>query len=151
MRQHGVTNFPDPIVRSSAGHREVALKVTPALSGSPEFKSAQQACKGFLPAPMSPAQEAARVRYRIQHFVAFAACMRDRGITSFPDPNSQGDIPPALLAQAGINIHLPSVIAAARACVPSTGGLLSQAAITQATSGGGQSSSGAAGQSNGGG
>jgi hypothetical protein len=142
MRQHGVSSFPDPVVHTSGNSQSIGIKVDPTITGSPAFKSAQNACKGILPGPGSPAQQQARIRYRIQHFVAFAACMRSHGITSFPDPNSQGDIPQTLLAQAGINIHLPNVIAAARACVPESGGLLTQAAISQATGSGSGSSGG---------
>jgi hypothetical protein len=145
MRTHGVTGFPEPVVRHSDGHTEVGLKVTPTLSGSPAFQSAQKACAGILPGPMSPAQIAARQHYREQHFLAFAGCMRARGITNFPDPNSQGDIPMSLLAQAGINIHLPNVISAARACVPASGGLLTLAAISQATGSGSSQSGGGSG------
>ncbi len=136
MRQHGVPNFPDPTVHASGGHEAVGIAVSPTTTGSPAFKSAQNACQGIMPAPPSPAQQAARQRYRQMHLLTFAQCMRSHGIDGFPDPNSQGQIPPNLLHSAGINIHLPNVIAAARTCVPASGGLLTQAAITQATAGG---------------
>lgn len=136
MRQHGVSGFPDPVVHASAGHESIGINVNPTLTGSPAFKSAQQACQGILPAPLSPAQQAARQRYRQVHLLIFAQCMRSHGIDGFPDPDSQGEISRSRLKSAGIDIHLPNVIGAARACVPSSGGLLTQGAITQATSGG---------------
>jgi hypothetical protein len=136
MRQHGVSSFPDPVVHESAGHESVGIKVNPTLTSSPAFKSAQQACQGILPAPLSPAQQAVRQRYRQVHLLTFARCMRSHGINGFPDPDSQGEISLSRLRSAGINIHLPNVIGAARACVASSGGLLTQAAITQATSDG---------------
>jgi hypothetical protein len=142
MRQHGVPNFPDPVVRTSGNSQSVGIKVTPSETGSPAFNSAQKACAGILPAPPSRAQQAARLRFRVQHLVAFAACMRSHGINGFPDPTAQGQIPPTLLSQAGIDIHLPKVIAAARACVPSSGGILTQAAISQATGSGSGTQSG---------
>ncbi len=132
MRRHGVSNFPDPVVHTSGNSQSVGIRVDPTITGSPAFKSAQTACQGIIGAPLSPAQLQAHIHYKVEHYVAFAACMRRHGITSFPDPNSQGNIPPTLLAQAGINIHLPNVITAARACAPATGGLLTQAAISQA-------------------
>lgn len=143
MREHGVSNFPDPVVHSSgAGHEAIGIAINPTISGSPAFKSAQKACQGILPAPLTPAQQAAQQRYRQVHLLAFAQCMRSHGINSFPDPNPQGQIPPSVLQSAGINIHLPNVITAARACVPASGGILTQAAITQATSGGSSSNGG---------
>ena len=135
MREHGVSNFPDPVVHSSGAKVAIGIAVNPTITGSPAFRSAQKACQGILPAPLSPAQQAARQHYREVHLLTFAQCMRTHGINGFPDP-AQGEIPLSALQSAGINIHLPNVIAAARACVPASGGLLSQAAITQATSGG---------------
>ena len=142
MRQHGLSNFPDPVVHSSAGHEAIGIAVNPTITGSPAYKSAQKACQGILPAPLSPAQQAAQQHYRQVHLLAFAQCMRGHGINGFPDPNSQGQIPQSVLQSAGINIHLPTVIAAARACVPASGGLLNQAAISRATGSGSSSSSG---------
>jgi hypothetical protein len=150
MRSHGVTNFPDPIVHSSAGSQSIGIKVDPSETSSPAFKSAQQACQHFMPAP-SPAQQAAESRAHAEHLLAFARCMRAHGVTSFPDPNSQGDIPMSLLARAGINIHLPNVISAARACVPASGGLLTQAAISQATGSSSSQPGGGGGSQSGGG
>ena len=137
MRRHGLSNFPDPVVHASSGHESVGIKVDPTLTGSAAFKSAQHACQGILPAPLSPTQRAAQEHYRQLHLHTFAQCMRSHRVNGFPDPNSEGQIPLTLIESAGINIHLPNVIAAARACVSASGGLLSQAAITQATSGGG--------------
>jgi hypothetical protein len=152
MRQHGVSNFPDPVVHTTGNSQSVGIRIDPTISGSPAFKSAQTACQGIMGGPPNIAQQQAQIHYKVEHYVKFAACMRSHGVTSFPDPNSQGNIPPTLLAQAGINIQLPNVIKAARACVPESGGLLSQAAISQAVANGGSGSSGGSGtQSNGGG
>jgi hypothetical protein len=142
MRQHGVSNFPDPVVHTTGNSQSVGIRIDPTISGSPAFKSAQTACQGIMGGPPNLAQQQAQIRYKVEHYVKFAACMRSHGITNFPDPNSQGNIPPTLLAQAGINLHLPNVIAAARACVPTSGGLLTQAAISQATGSGSSSSGG---------
>lgn len=152
MRRHGVWNFPDPVVHTSGNSQSVGIRVDPTITGSPAFKSAQTACQGIIGAPLTPVQLQAHIHYKVEHYVAFASCMRRHGITSFPDPNSQGNIPPALLAQAGINIHLPNVITAARACAPTTGGLLTQAAISQAAGrGSGSSGNSGSGTQSGGG
>jgi hypothetical protein len=73
MRDHGVTNFPDP--RVNGNHR--TLQITPSIVGSPAFKSAQKACAYLLPAAgqingPSPAEQ----RARTEGLLAFAACQR---------------------------------------------------------------------------
>jgi hypothetical protein len=137
MRAHGVSGFPDPQVISKPGGQAIGIHVTPTLTGSPQFKSAQSACQGIMPGPgpQSAAQQAAQDHARAQHLLAFARCVRSHGITSFPDPTSRGQIDPEMLASAGVDLHAPKVIAAARACVPASGGVVSQAAISQATGG----------------
>jgi hypothetical protein len=85
MRAHGVSNFPDP-----NGH---GIQITPAIAQSPAFKTAQNACKKYLPnggAPpaTAPGQRAAAL--------AFAKCMRTHGVPDFPDPlTSAPSSPPA--------------------------------------------------------
>jgi hypothetical protein len=92
MRSHGVANFPDPVIKQSANGTSVAIRVTPALSGNPKFKSAQQACGKLLPggggagpgtqAPLTPAQQA--------QYLKAAACIRSHGLPNFPDPTFSG-------------------------------------------------------------
>ena len=137
MRAHGVSNFPDPRVISRPGEQSVGIAINPTITGSPQFKSAQSACQGIMPGPgpQSAAQQAAQQRTKTKHLLAFARCVRSHGITSFPDPTVQGQINPQMLAAAGVDLHAPGVIAAARACVPASGGEVTQAAISQATGG----------------
>lgn len=142
MRQHGVSNFPDPtVVVNQPGHQAIGLKVTPAITGSPAFKSAQKDCQGILPASASPAQLAAQEHFRALHLLAFARCIRAHGVSGFPDPTGQGQLSLAMVQAAGVDLHAPNVIAAARACVPASGGLITQAAVSQATGGGGTAQS----------
>jgi hypothetical protein len=143
MRAHGVSNFPDPVVHQSGNSMSIGIRVDPTITGSPAFKSAQAACQSIMPGPMSPAQQAAQEHLKAEHVISFARCMRAHGVTNFPDPDTQGDIRPDRLAAAGVDLHAPNVIASARACVPASGGTVSQAAISQATgSGGGSTGSG---------
>lgn len=134
MRDHGVAGFPDPIVHSSAGQTEVGIHVTPGLTGSPQFKSAQHACGGILPGPnssndgRSPQQLAAHIK----GLVSFAGCMRSHHVPTFPDPTTQGQITPSMLSAAGIDLKAPAVRAAALACVPASEGQLTSAQIVQA-------------------
>jgi hypothetical protein len=143
MRTHGVTNFQDPRVRTTGNQIQVAIHVDPAITGSPNFKSAQRACSHLLPEGgngPSPAQQ----RGRAEAILAFAKCMRHHGFPKFPDPTGQGQLTPAMLSQAGIDLHQPAIRPAAYACVEVTHGLLTRADINQAVSnpGGSRSQSG---------
>jgi hypothetical protein len=135
MRLHGVPNFPDPVVRTSSGSQSIGLKVTPALTGSPSFKSARKACAGIMPEP-SPAQIAQQQRHELEGKLSFARCMRRHGVSSFPDSTTQGRFTPAMVSAAGIDIRSPAVLAAAKACVPSSLGTITAADIQRAASGG---------------
>jgi hypothetical protein len=135
MRDHGVTSFPDPVVHSSAGHESVGIAVTPALTSSPAFSSAQKACQGIIPGSgpgggngPSPQQVAAHVK----GMVSFARCMRSHHVPTFPDPSTEGNVTPAMLSAAGVDLHAPAVRAAALACVPASQGQLTAAQITHA-------------------
>jgi hypothetical protein len=137
MRAHGLTSFPDPVVHQSGNSISIGIRVDPTITGSPAFKSAQQACQGIMPGPMSSSQQAAQQHLKAEHLISFARCMRAHGVTSFPDPNAQGDLNPQIIAAAGVDLHAPNVIASARACVPASDGTVSQAAVSQATGSGG--------------
>jgi hypothetical protein len=138
MRSHGVPNFPDPVVHTSAGSQSVGIRVTPTETGSPAFKGAQKACQGIIGGPpnANPQQLAAQQHAHAEHLLAFARCMRTHGITSFPDPTAQGQIRPETLSAAGVDLHNPAVQKAAYECVPSSGGALTAAQLHQAFSGG---------------
>jgi hypothetical protein len=133
MRAHGVPAFPDPRVISRPGEQAIGIRVTPTLTASPQFKSAQSACQGIMPGALSPAEQAAQQHAKLEHLLVFARCVRAHGVTSFPDPTVQGQINPQMLAASGVDLHAPGVIAAARACAPASGGAVTQAAISQAT------------------
>src|SRR5271154_4133185 len=49
MRNHGVSNFPDPQVSTSGGDTKVAMVVPSSIGSSPKFDAAQTACKSILP------------------------------------------------------------------------------------------------------
>lgn len=76
MRSHGVSNFPDPTANGLQIPAEIDAQ-------SPAFKSAQQACRRFLPNKGAPPATAAKDRAAA---LAFARCMRSHGVPSFPDP-----------------------------------------------------------------
>jgi hypothetical protein len=147
MRTHGVTNFQDPKVSVNGNQVKVAIHVDPSITGSPSFKSAQKACGHLLPGggPTNVGASPAQMRDRSAELLAFAKCMRQRGFPTFPDPTSQGQLTPAMLTKAGIDLQQPAIKPAAYACLPLTHGLLTRADVNQAIAnpnGGSQSSSG---------
>ena len=133
MRGHGVPDFPDPRVSSSPGHTSIAMMAPASAVASPQFKSAQRACRGILPGPGSFARSD-QLAHKAQ-FLAFARCIRAHGVSGFPDPNSQGQITREMLSAAGIDVHSQVVQRAAFSCVGVTHGAITAADIRAAVSG----------------
>lgn len=140
MRDHGLPGFPDPVVHtsSSGGSTQVSvgIHVTPALTSSPKFKSAQAACGHILPGPGLAAPSAAQQRARAQALLAFARCLRSHGQVRFPDPDAQGHLSREQVQAAGIDLHSPGFATAARACVGVTHGMITGADVERAINGG---------------
>lgn len=136
MREHGLPNFPDPKVTTGDGHQSMGLAVTPSLTGSPQFKTAQKACSGILPAPSSRSDLAAQARQRAQNILSFVRCLRAHGITRFPDPNAQGQLTLQMVQAAGVDLHAPGLRSAGLACLPASHGAVTAADIAQATGAG---------------
>jgi hypothetical protein len=91
MRSHGVPDFPDPKVSTNGGEVKVAVGVTPAITGNPHFKSAQQACRKLLPGSGPGSGPAARLSTAEQaQVLKFVACVRKHGEPSLPDPTFSG-------------------------------------------------------------
>ena len=78
MRAHGVTNFPDP-----TGHG-INIGGTGIDPRSPAFQAAQKVCFKLLPGggPQSHPASAQQIKQADQT----AQCMREHGITGYPDP-----------------------------------------------------------------
>jgi hypothetical protein len=81
MRAHGISNFPDP---NAQGTFDLPSSVT----GSPQFASADTACKSL--APPGALSNQAPTTADLNKATKFAACMRKHGETSFPDPGPNG-------------------------------------------------------------
>lgn len=134
MRKHGVSNFPDPVVKTSANGSSVAIGITPSISGQPAFGPAQKACNHILGAganngpDSSPAARQARTR----ELIAFASCLRAHGFPNFPDPNANGELSAQTIAQAGINFHTPALLTAGKSCASVTHGQITPAQVVQA-------------------
>jgi hypothetical protein len=122
IRSHGVPNFPDPV--AGGGFQfPTGAGFSP---GAPAFAAAQQDCHSLLPhggqgPPEASAQQKARM-------LATSQCMREHGVTGFPDPISSPPASPAgysiVFGAPGSFIAVPSTISpqaptfqhAARAC-----------------------------------
>ena len=134
MRDHGVSNFPDPQVTTTPGGGGVKISLmAPASAGnSPAFKSAQLACRGILPAPGGGLTRHGPSK---QVLLAFAQCLRSHGVPNFPDPDAQGQLTLQMIDAAGVDVRAPSTFTAARACVGVTHGEITLAAVVRAIDG----------------
>lgn len=133
MRNHGVSNFPNPKVTTSASGTSVAIGINPSISGQPAFNSAQKACQHILGKPGSgPDANPAQQRARTQALIAFARCLRSHGFPNFPDPNASGDLSAQAIAKAGINFQTPALLTAGQSCASVTHGMITPAQVAQA-------------------
>jgi hypothetical protein len=134
LRSHGVPGFPDPTspqeFKSSLGGQQK----------SPAIQSAESTCRHLLPGgPQGrggPESESPERRHaRTVAALAFARCLRGHGFANFPDPTSNGDLTHEMLANAGIDIHLPALLQAADTCVSVTHGFLTRADVARFAAG----------------
>lgn len=84
MRENGVPEFPDPT--------EGGIKITGEKGGaldpeSPAFQSAMQACESLAPEGGPSGGQEGELESQL---LAFAECMRENGVPSFPDPEVSG-------------------------------------------------------------
>ena len=121
MRAHGITSFPDPNPQGG-----IALNAGPGTGiypKSPQFKAAWRACRPLAPSggPLSPAQQAEAKAQALK----YSRCMRARGISDFPDPNTQGQLQIEAQQGSDLNPNNPRFQAANKACqhdLPGKGG-----------------------------
>jgi hypothetical protein len=106
MRSHGVPNFPDP---SPGGGIHLSSGMNPF---SPAFKAAQTSCHKLLPgggpgAAHPTAQAEAQT-------LEISQCMRQHGVSGFPDPTLTPPSNPAgysiLEDRGGVVLAVPSTI-----------------------------------------
>jgi hypothetical protein len=93
-RSHGIPGLPDPTVDSQGNVSFPGANTQNDWNHPTDVPSVQQACGPLLDqlpgaspsaAPPNPAQ------FRI--LLSFAACMRQHGITDWPDPDANGRFP----------------------------------------------------------
>jgi hypothetical protein len=134
MRNHGLPSFPDPAMTDHNGQQVAYLTATIPIDPSPAFKSAAKACRRILPTPSnaSMTQLAAQQSARARHVLAFAQCLRSHGIPDFPDPTSQGQLTLEMVNAAGVDLHAPTVLTAAKACLGTSDGAITAADLQRA-------------------
>ena len=123
MRANGVTNFPDP-----SGGGGLNISGTGINPQAPAFKSAQTACSKLMPGGGPRTHASAQ---QIKDATETAECMRNHGVTGFPDPiitATPPEINPGEYSTAeygngmfigipsSINVSSPAFEAAAKTC-----------------------------------
>jgi hypothetical protein len=85
MRSSGVPSFPDP---SPGGGFE--FHVSAAVGSSPAFKAAQAKCRKLLPGggPPGLGSQTHPSAQTLAKLLRIAECMRQHGISEFPDPRT---------------------------------------------------------------
>jgi hypothetical protein len=114
MREHGLSDFPDP--QPGGG---IAIQVKPGSDldpNDPQFKTADDACRSLLPAPSKEEQE-----QEFADLLRFAKCMREHGITDFPDPKPGEGISISTDQGSDLDPNNPQFQAAKKACGGLTG------------------------------
>ncbi len=129
MRSHGVTNFPDP--SASGGTSKQTIVSALKHVGNSQAQTAQTACMNVNGGSPGIQQSAAQNRARTGALLAFARCMRHRGLENFPDPSSTGQLSQEMLASAGVNLHQPGLRQAANACTSVTHGVITRAVVAR--------------------
>jgi hypothetical protein len=82
MREHGMTWFPDPPPPGEAQALEI-----PAGVDHEDLDAAMKACEQYLGNTVDKGGPSAEDIERLRDF---AKCMRENGVTDFPDPKSDG-------------------------------------------------------------
>jgi hypothetical protein len=130
MRSHGVSNFPD---LPRVGTRSVKLTIQRLAASNSQFQAAQRACNHLLPNGGSSSQERAQQsRTRLADELSFAKCMRNHGVTRFPDPTAQSGLTVEMVQAQGIDVHSPAFLRVVQACLPASHGALTPAGVREA-------------------
>jgi len=130
MRSNGVASFPDP---PALGAR--IAKPTPQQLGvsASQFQAAVSACRRLLPNAGSDQQQTAQQKHtQLADELSFAKCMRNHGVSRFPDPTAQGQLSVEMVQAQGVNVHAPAVLQAVQACLPASHGGLTAAKVRAA-------------------
>jgi hypothetical protein len=91
MRANGLPDFPDPDTGGSVKVGGGGGKGGGIDPSSPEFKSANEKCKQYMPTQIGsqPGQDP----WPLDSKLKYAKCMRANGLPNFPDPGRDGQFP----------------------------------------------------------
>jgi len=109
MRENGLPDFPDP--KPGQG-----IEMKPGSSLDPtsaQFKAAESRCKQY--APSNPVTADPQDQWSSADKLKFAQCMRENGVSTFPDPGSDGSLPP-IIQGGSMDPESPQFKAAEKAC-----------------------------------
>ncbi len=129
MRSHGVPSFPDPGGKGGIPKPQV---VAAAQSNPHKFNAADAACHYLAPAGLGPEQSPQEQRTQLADELSFAKCMRNHGVTNFPDPSAHGGLTVAMVEAQGIDVHSPAVLGVVQKCLPASHGALTIAKVNEA-------------------
>ena len=119
MRNHGVPNFPDPVLTPSGGYGYRTTGIDPHAA---TFQGALQACKA-LPSPWQPTGRQLTPAQQ-QAWLTWAKCIRAHGVPNFPDPTfSAGGAVQISGPDGSRSPQLQVAMDACKAQMPSTGGI----------------------------
>jgi hypothetical protein len=82
MRDNGVSDFPDPDASGELTIDEIANRSS-VDTNTAAFKQALSACKDLEPSGFTGHTRSAEQQ---KHALEFAQCIRENGVTDFPDP-----------------------------------------------------------------
>jgi hypothetical protein len=87
MRENGIADFPDP---ERNGENGVGLSLPEGVDPQDEdFKAAEEACEDMMPGPGEGETLDPEV---YEALLDYSECMRENGVTEFPDPEPNGGI-----------------------------------------------------------
>jgi len=92
MRANGLADFPDPDqngqIKVGGGGKAGGLD-----PNSPQFKAAAEKCKQYQGKAIDPNKGQQADPWPADKKLAYAKCMRENGLPSFPDPDDTGRFP----------------------------------------------------------
>jgi hypothetical protein len=98
MRDHGVPDFPDPVVDND-GHLQLPAgaagdRAKQELAGNPAAQTACEPILNRLPAnAVRGGGDGGYTAQDLENLKKFAQCVRQNGIPEFPDPRADGTFP----------------------------------------------------------
>ncbi len=107
MRANGIPKFPDP-------DKDGGISISSDMGVDPNsttFKNAQKTCQKYMPPPSAAEQAQA-----YQDGLKYAKCMRDHGVSAFPDPDKNGGIKIEAGKGSGLDPDSPTFQQAQKAC-----------------------------------